>query len=85
MVTSSAPRRFDCDGDVDRGHAAADDDDAAADRQRGEVVRLAELGDVVDRVGDAGERLVGKAERVDAGKADAEEDRVVVARGARRA
>ena len=38
---------------VDRGHAAADHHDAPADRQRGEVVGLAQLGDEVDRRPDA--------------------------------
>ncbi len=71
-------------GDVDGGHAAADHDDAAADRQRGEVARLAQAGDVVDGVLDAGNVLVGEAEGVDAGKADAEEDRVEILAAARR-
>ena len=72
-------------GDVDRGHAAADHHDAAADRQRGEIVRLAQVGDVVDRVLDAGDLLAGEAERVDAGKADAEKHRVEISGEDRRA
>ena len=44
----------------------------------GEVARLAQLGDEVDGVGDAVGILALGAQRVDAGKAEAEEDRVVV-------
>ena len=40
-------------GDVDRGHAAADHHDAAADRQRRRVLGLPQRGDEVDRVLDA--------------------------------
>ena len=38
--------------DVDRRHAAADDDDPPADGQRGQVLRLPEAGDIVDGVDD---------------------------------
>ena len=66
--------------DVDRGHAAADDDDAAPDRQFGEVLGLPQLGDVVDRVDDVGEfALARQAELVGRAEADAEEHRVIVA------
>ena len=50
-----------------------------------EVLGLAQLGDVVDRVARRRRRSSsGKAERVDAAKAEAEEDRVEVVRAARR-
>src|SRR5690606_24891101 len=60
-------------GDVDGGHAAADDDDAAADRQRAEVGGLAQIGDVLDGSVDAGGVLALGAQRVDAGEPHAEE------------
>ena len=44
-----------------------------------EILRLAELGDVVDGVVDAGAASPRHAERVDAGEAEAEEHRVEVA------
>ena len=67
-------------GDVDRRHAAADDDDPAADRQRRQVLGLAEEGDVVDRVGDVLEiALALEAELVGRRQAEAEKDRVVIA------
>ena len=65
-------------GDVDGGHAAADHDHAAADGQRGQILRLAEPGDVIDRILDAGHVLAGEAERIDAAEADGEEDGVEV-------
>src|SRR5579883_1347996 len=66
--------------DVDRRHAAADHDDAAADRQFRQVFRLAQLGDVLDGVDDIGERrLIGEAELIDAGQAETEKDGVVIA------
>ena len=65
-------------GGVDRRHAAADHHDAAADRQRREIVRLAQLGDPVDRVDGAARALAFRAERVHAGEAHAEEHRVEI-------
>ena len=38
---------------VDRRHAAADDNDAAANRQAGEIAGLAQFGNELHRVGDA--------------------------------
>ena len=63
---------------VDRGHAAADDDDAPADRQRGEVRRLAQLGDEVDRGPHASLGRALGLERPHAAEADPEEHRVEV-------
>ncbi len=65
-------------GDVDGGHAAADHHDPAADRQGREVPRLAEIGNVGDRVGDAFDLFFRQSEGVDAGKAETEEDGVEV-------
>ena len=44
------PEPLRLDGDVDRRHAAADDDDPAADGQRRQVARLPQRRDVGDRV-----------------------------------
>ena len=65
-------------GGVDGSHAAADDDDAPADRQRRRVARRTQLGDEVDRVAHAGEVLARNAEGVGARQAQREIDRVVV-------
>ena len=65
---------------VDRRHAAADDHDAPADRQRGEILGLAKVGDELDRVVDAVGVLAVGAKRIDAGKAHAEEHRVIASR-----
>ncbi len=62
---------------VDRRHAAADDDDAPADRQAGQIGGLPQFGDPANRVGAAGDFLLFKAERVDAGKAEPEKDGVI--------
>ncbi|ENN89851.1 hypothetical protein RHSP_80435 [Rhizobium freirei PRF 81] len=67
-------------GRVDRGHAAAENDDAAADGDVGLAAGLAQLGDVGDSIGDAIEVLAFGAQRVDAGKAEAEEDGVILRR-----
>ena len=45
-------------GGVDRGHAAADHDDAPADRQFRQIGRLPEVGDIFDGVDDVGERAL---------------------------
>ena len=63
-------------GDVDRGVATADDDDAAPDRQRGQILGLPQRGDVVDRIMHALQRLAVAAERVHPCKPYAEEDGV---------
>src|SRR5688572_13050491 len=59
---------------IDRRVAAADHDDAAADRQLCEIVALAQIGDEIDRVAHAGQRFPFDAERVDAGKTETQED-----------
>ena len=65
-------------GDVDGGHAAADDDDAAPDGERARVRRLAQLGDEIHRVEDTVEILALETEAVGPGHAEAEEDGVIV-------
>ena len=66
------------DGGVDRRHAAADDDDPAADRHGGFVGRLPQDLDEAQRVDDVALRLHA-GERVDAAEPQAEEDRVMPA------
>ncbi len=46
-------QQFRLDGDVDRRHAAADHQHAAAHRQLAQVLGLAQFGDVIDRILDA--------------------------------
>ncbi len=70
-VLGSQPSRL--GGDVDGGHAAADYHYPAADRQGRQILRLTEIGDVSDRVGDAGCVLVRQSEGVDACKTQSEE------------
>src|SRR6185503_11426455 len=60
-------------------HAAADDDDLAADWQRGQILRLAQGFDVLDGVVHAGHSAVFDAQSVHARESDAEEDRIVIA------
>ncbi len=65
-------------GRVDGRHAAADDDDAPADRDGGLVRRLPQFRNEIDGVDDARKVFAFRAERVDAGKAHAEEDGVEI-------
>ena len=65
-------------GDIDRRHAAADHQHAAADLEFRKVLGLPQFGDVVDGIFHALGVFILEAERVDAGKADAEEHGVIV-------
>src|SRR5208283_2752661 len=61
-------------------HAAADDDDPSADRQRGKVLRLPEARDIVDGVDDVFEfALPWQSQFIGGAEAHAKKDRVVVA------
>src|SRR5678815_762896 len=70
-VSFRTPRR-----DVDGGHAAANYDHPASDRQRGLVRRLAQSGDVVDCVRDTFDLLAIQPQVIDARETEAEEYRV---------
>ena len=65
-------------GSIHRRHAAADDDDAAPDRQAGKIAGLTQLGNEVDRVGDAIGIFAIGAQRVDTGKPHAEENGIIL-------
>ena len=64
-------------GDVDRRHAAADHHDAPADRELCEIVGLAQPGDIIDRIHDAG-HVLPDAEIVHCAETDAQENGVVL-------
>ena len=68
---------MDCTAGIDRRHAAADDDHAAADSKRGQVGRLAKFGDELDGIFHAVALLALGTQRIDACKAKPEEDRIV--------
>ncbi len=70
-------QQFGLGGGVYGGVAAADDDDAAAGFDGAFVFGLAQLGDEIDRVADAGQVFARHAEPVCAGEAEGEENGVV--------
>ena len=86
MVTSSAPRSFDCTAMSMAVMPPPITSDMAADRQLAEVLRLAQLGDIVDRILDAVRCFLHcGVERIDALQTHAEEHRVMVLAQALRA
>ncbi len=64
-------------GGVDGRHAAANDDDAAADRQLRQILSLPKDGDELDGILDAVALLTLGAQGIDAGKAEAKKHRIV--------
>ena len=77
MVTSSAPSSFDCTA---TSIAVMPPPITTTRRPTGslEVLRLAQLGDIVDRILNALGVFILGAQRIDALQADAEEHRVII-------